>query len=829
MPATVIDRRSAFTRHPVRNGAGGYCIELDVADDNAMAMHADTAGCFFWDPSYVTGAIASGGWRQIFTTERIAADDQPYCINNDGILASASAFGLCATNSSIGYVYLNGYIWKTTDGFATATRLTSFSKRGGDDHYGGGPNALNGKFQKHSLVVDPSNPDVVYVGIAADAKDGTRTAATPVADRGQVLRSIDGGTTWTAISPTVLPKTTNSNVRTIFAFDRVGGKTAAYVSGSGLYLSTDGGETWALQCDANAPTFIGLEIAFCSDGATIIVIGNDGATWIRRLNDGVWSFPVDATNFEKSGIAVDPNDTDRVIVQMGGGGFLESLNGGALFAAYTWGRIADGSQDVPWLAVTAHGDTTYMSAGDVIFDRATANKLITAVGFGVWDVVDYTPGRISGLVHNGRSRGDIENIVPTTMFASPHGSHVQFLSHDVGGFSRPRAQIEQYADGYILEDVFVSPAYPELGGVEAVAGITHITDIDCCYSQPEHMVAVTIGNYGANQPIEMLSSDGGATWTRSPVPAYLNGWGGGTVAMHANDPFCIVHITNHAGNDGAAIKRTVDGGNTWQTAAIEGLPTNASGFSTTFYYTNRHSVVADPHEETTGYDFYVHYFDLNDRHNSGVFRSADKGATWTRACTRHLINSINDEFYNGQFTAVPGHPGHFLFASVGGPDAVRSTDGCVTWSAIPFLRKVGKFSVGNVVEEASYPRIWFFGEVSAGDGSDADYAAGSGVYYTDDWFTTLVRVTGPYLYYVSGATLCECDKIDNERVYVGQHTAGPSYYDTGAVEPPPIEPPIKPPIEPPPIDTEGPYEVAVNITVRVNSTAPITVDVRAFQ
>lgn len=101
----------------------------------------------------------------------------------------------------------------------------------------------------HRIVIDPRNPDIVYVGAMGDP-------FTPNQDRG-LYKTIDGGKTWSKILFTnnqsgiadLVMDPTNPNK--LFAAVYEHRRTPYYFTsggkGSGLYVSYDAGETWTKQ------------------------------------------------------------------------------------------------------------------------------------------------------------------------------------------------------------------------------------------------------------------------------------------------------------------------------------------------------------------------------------------------------------------------------------------------------------------------------------------------------------------------------------------------------------------------------------------------------
>jgi len=81
-------------------------------------------------------------------------------------------------------------------------------------------------FQISQLAIAPDEPDVIFAAAGAC-----------------VLRSQDGGTTWTELQPT--PSTGNDRFWHVVTGNRAGGERWVYVVGSGVWFSRDGGDTWS--------------------------------------------------------------------------------------------------------------------------------------------------------------------------------------------------------------------------------------------------------------------------------------------------------------------------------------------------------------------------------------------------------------------------------------------------------------------------------------------------------------------------------------------------------------------------------------------------------
>ena len=178
--------------------------------------------------------------------------------------------------------------------------------------------------QVFDVALDPSNQSTMWAGIA-DA-----TGAQPV----NVMRSTDSGATWSNRTPplaqpiscrgiAVDPSDSNT-VIAVFGGDFGGGQ---------VWTTTDGGDSWTNR-SAGLPNNPMQAVVY--DGTRLLVGGGQrfgsenvglyqstdvGATW-TPLHNGTWPvLVVDA-------IAVDPNDTQTILVAIDGSGVNRTTDGG---------------------------------------------------------------------------------------------------------------------------------------------------------------------------------------------------------------------------------------------------------------------------------------------------------------------------------------------------------------------------------------------------------------------------------------------------------------------------------------------------------------------
>ena len=238
----------------------------------------------------------------------------------------------------------HGATWnRANTGFGPATRIqvesfvvdpltpTTLYASIGAPHYfpfksidgGGGwdplPRSIFAVYCISKIAVDPFDSAKVYAGLELGGVCG-----------GGVLRSTDGGATWTQAGA---PEIRVSAI----ALDPVTPDTL-YIGSNytgGIFKSTDGGATWA-ECDV--PSFV--------DVAAIAIDPLHPATVYAATSDGVLKSTDGGTHWSLSGpygyeatLLIDPRDPD--VLYFNEYGVQRSVDGGA-----TWRSVIDGLTNV---------------------------------------------------------------------------------------------------------------------------------------------------------------------------------------------------------------------------------------------------------------------------------------------------------------------------------------------------------------------------------------------------------------------------------------------------------------------------------------------------
>jgi photosystem II stability/assembly factor-like uncharacterized protein len=276
------------------------------------------------------GSVGGGVWRSTNAgrTWLPVFDSQP--------IASIGAVAVAPSNGEIVYAGSGEADMRSQISFGNGVYKSTDAGRTWR-HVGLEPTRQIGR-----ILVDPRDPNVVFV-----AALGHAYGANP--DRG-VYRSRDGGTTWQL----VLFK--NNDVGAVdLAFDPTNPQTVyaslwntrrppwsvyppSYGPGSGLYRSTDGGNTWQPLTDGlpgEGVGRIGLAVAPSSRSRVYAIVDakagglyrsdDAGATWARTSDDNrIWG-----RGWYFGKVVVDPRNPDLVYVS--NTGVYRSRDGGRTF------------------------------------------------------------------------------------------------------------------------------------------------------------------------------------------------------------------------------------------------------------------------------------------------------------------------------------------------------------------------------------------------------------------------------------------------------------------------------------------------------------------
>ena len=475
LSSTITKSEAAFSYiwQPLRIGAGGWLVGMDIAPDGTKVVRADTYGAYLLNGTQ---------WQQLVTSTSMPGPDVTV-YNASGVYEIRIAPG----NSNRLYMMYNGSVYRSDNKGSTWTKTAFATVTGCDanDNY-----RTNGE----KMAIDPANADVVYAGTTLNG----------------VWYSFNGGTSWAQVSS--IPVGGVGGITGI-AFDQTSGTAAGktnmiYVCswGNGVYRSSDAGSSFAKT--TGGPTMVNNAIV-ASDGVYYAADGT--AVW--KYTAGAW------TNINATGgwhtIAVDPSNPARLIVGSDGGYLSQSLDRGATWSGTIWGSSAHPqtrvATDVPWLAWT---NESYMSNGNMIFDPSASNKLFFSEGIGVWYTnVSTTQTWDMGIVWNSQSAG-IEQLVANEIVSPPNGKPV------VASWDRPV---------FYVNDPDI---YPSTHGPDNKNAIVAGWALDWASSNPAFVTGLF--NWGAVEK-SGYSNDNGQTWHTFAAHPVNSGEGGSIAAASPNN------------------------------------------------------------------------------------------------------------------------------------------------------------------------------------------------------------------------------------------------------------------------------------------------------
>jgi photosystem II stability/assembly factor-like uncharacterized protein len=534
-------------------------------------------------------------------------------------------------------------MWKSTDAGKTWTHI-----------------GLENSRHIPRVRVHPRNPDIVYAAVLGHL-------FAPSKDRG-VYRSTDGGKSWQRIlyanenagAVDLVMDPTNSRVlyastwrvrRTPYSLESGG-------EGSGLWKSTDGGDTWKnISRNKGLPKktlgIIGVTVSPSNaQNVYAIMEAEDGGVFRSRDGGETWEKTNESRDLRQrawyySRIFADPKDEDTVYVV--NVRFHKSKDGGKTFTSI---RTPHGDNHDLWIAsndplrmieandggvnVTTDGGVSWTSQDNqptaqfyrVSTDNAFPYRLLGAqqdnsavrirsrssdagIGPRDWDV---TAGGESGYIV---AKPDDPDVV----YGGSYGGLLTMINH----------RTEE------LRDVNPWPDNPMGHGAGDIAErfqwnypiLNSVYDNNTMYAASQHLFRSTNGGASwerisddltRNDPTKMGSSGGPITKDNTSVEYY------GTIFALAESP--VERGVLWTGSDDGLVHVSRDNGRTWTNVTPKGMPE----------WIMINEIDASPLDKGTAYVAATMY--KSDDFRPYLYKTSDYGATWTK-----IVNGIpNDQF-----------------------------------------------------------------------------------------------------------------------------------------------------------------------------------------
>jgi len=526
---------------PLKTGGGGLIVGTDLSTTGVRFLRADVFGGYIWTANLANCGpqAVTGCWYDVINSTTMPAANygvQPttgtsqkfQSPSSNGVLeiAGAPSAATVAYMNYGNFVYVSTTIDTTTP---SSIRWVKASESGSgwpqsvNDNSNDQPRRLGGR----RMAVDPNNPDHVIVGTYGDGiwetKNGRAGAAT----------------TWTQISTGSIPLATNGyNI----AFDPASGTSVCgsavctnkiYIftnnGAGGLYVSVDAGATYA-AAPAGGPTTAQALMVHPTSGVVWIVSGTpsaSGTVWTYSGGAaGSWTSKLSGSGNCCHWVAINPANTNHVVVLGNNGAIRSSSDGGSSFTAELAFTRAAG--DAPW---TALANEAYMTAGAVEFDPLNNDLLIFGGGQAVYSTTFPTSSFVWTSISDGTEGSIGWNI------AVPEANKPVIGQQDNGLFAY------NTMDNRNLSTVYPGLAARTLTFGSGVANppndggflVAKISDnfngtLDWSgYSTDRFATFMPFGTWGSQVPATSISNNGsGVVRVTTPDAASLTTWSAGT-------------------------------------------------------------------------------------------------------------------------------------------------------------------------------------------------------------------------------------------------------------------------------------------------------------
>lgn len=340
---------------------GGRIDDFAVVESHPKTIYVGTASGGVWKTTN-NGVI----WKPVFDDEVTSTvGDVTVSPSNPDIVWVGTGEANNRQSSSWG----NG-VYKSMDGGETWTN-TGLQ----DTHHIG------------RIVIHPRNPDIVYVAALGHLWG-------PNKERG-LFKTSDGGKTWTNtkfidentgfVDVAIDPESPNTLYAASYQRRRRGWGFNGGGPGSGLYKTTDGGETW-IQLTNGLPDGntgrIGIDIFRSNPNIVYALVENEQGGVFRSEDKGLTWNKMSNTNprpMYYSQIRVDPNNDQRIWVL--GASMYVSEDGGKTFST-NYVRGVHGDHHAMWINPLDSNHIVLGSDGGVYFSYDRGKS---------WDFVNIMP------------------------------------------------------------------------------------------------------------------------------------------------------------------------------------------------------------------------------------------------------------------------------------------------------------------------------------------------------------------------------------------------------------------------------------------------------
>jgi xyloglucan-specific exo-beta-1,4-glucanase len=701
----------------MRVGGAGAALKVNRnADGSKLLVTTDQYGCY-------QTTVGSGLWTQLARYDNLPTNDNAKTQNGAPSSPACDEVVFAPSNSNHIWMMLNESVVKSTDAGVTFTN-TCYPAATFGPFFSASP-AHNGvtKAIGPYIAVDPANTDVVYMS-----------------KNGSMQFTYDGGTTCSSITGVGSASNQLGAGFTggyLIAFDTSGGNISTgtgvysgltrtkniYVStyGTGVYKSTDGGQTWSLLNTSNMPT---THVTMKVDPFGTLWHGDDnrnaGLGELRKYVGTTWT-TVTAAGINIDGFDYDPNScssagTCKLVGMLGGGygssGMSVSYDGGANWVLSV--NIVTDNGDLSWLADLQNGGFGVYT-GQSAFDNT--GKIWTA-SEGVLYATPITTN--AQTIHFIPQVNGIEESLSSSLVTSPTTStHVILATWDVNCFylTQPFSAFPTTAGGgrgcYATNGVQLQRAYMADYASANTSTIVALTDSQIYYPGSPYFISWS-----------GISTDGGVNWSQLQIPtAVFNaGYAGGCIAASSTSNILLAPTDGSGGY--IAPYYTTDGGTNWTQITVSGITING-GWPWRMFNSSKQCAA----DRVAANTFYLYNWNAGDGSGDALIKCVSSGATCTVASRPAL--PINSQ-YGSAIKTVPGQSGHIFMSHWGNLDGTNgglyynTAGGTGGLTQIANWTGVVAFGFGAAAPDSSYPTIVAVGW----------YNGTYGIYQSKDWDTS---------------------------------------------------------------------------------------------
>ncbi len=523
--------------------------------------------------------------------------------------ANLLAMGVAPTNDDIIYAAGDGWtppIYKSIDGG------NSWLKIG---------NIPDWIYWVKTLVVDPADPDIVYIAVERLWSDF------------KLYKSTDGGKTW--IGDIITDQCTgigdlavHTNLpSTVFA---AGGLRIGSERYSGFFKTTDGGETWT---ETRVGTVGGCIALDPSDPDLIYIGGGQYVSSSARLyksTDGGASFADISSDLSDcasiDGIAVHPTNSNIVYAGVWSEGIYRSTDSGA-----SWSLVHPHPYISCIAASVAGPDITYAASYNIVYKSTDAGVSWFETGSGI---------------HGEEWTGDlyVRNDDATTVYAANYAGFYKTTNGGMNWFEcsdgMPALPIVGLGVAPSAPTVIYTSANAYCGDYKTNSSGADWIRFDsdnggsfsafAVHNTNPSVVFATV-DYTCGDKMLMKSTDGGLNWDVNDTCYYY--YGDITADPNNDAVFWSGGNYNNGSDYVMAVSKTTDGGATWMRYEL----TSTFGVA--------YALAVDPKNSD------IVYAGGRVGYNSGLYKTTNSGETWSDI-SLNLTGYVNDLAINPYNTNI---------------------------------------------------------------------------------------------------------------------------------------------------------------------------------